>query len=519
MKKTNPVIYADFPDPDIIRVGDTYYMANTTMQYMPGCDILRSYDLLHWEWVAHAHDRLEDLPSHRLEEGNIFGLGMWAPSFRYHNGRFYITFTANDTKKTYLLTAEDPAGPWEKRTIEGFYYDNGLFFDDDGRVYIVHGQKTLRITELLPDLSGPKPGGLERIAAVDSEDAPLGFEGSHMQKANGKYYLFTCHMLLENGGMKTEDCFVADSLDGEFRHRCIINDDMGYHRLGVAQGGMIDTPEGDWYLFMFQDCGALGRAPMLLPMVFDEDGFPAIAGDGRVPKEVTVLSSARPDDPYAPLYGDDDFRWEKDETGKPRMPLFWQFCHNPANGLWSVTEREGFFRIRTRKTAGTPVLSQNILTQRAFGPRSSAEVTLDGSALKNGDTAGLISLIGCFGTIALSKEDGAFFLVMQGKPAKNDTVYGDDDFLTTVCEYERKKVSSPVVTLRCDLDLSDKKDEARFFYRENGEWHPLGITQKMYFKMDHFTGCRFGLFCQAAKTPGGAADFTDFKMTVEEDPK
>lgn len=281
--KKNPVVYSDYPDPDIIRVGDTYYMASTTMHYMPGCDILRSYDLMNWELVAHAYDVLERTPGHELEgESQVYGQGMWAPSFRYHQGTFYITFTGNDTHKTYLLTAKRPEGPWEKRNIEGFYYDNGLFFDDDGRVYIVHGQKTLWITELDAGLNGPKKGGMNRIIAQDQEDAILGYEGSHLQKHNGRYYLFTCHMLPEDGGRKTQVCFAADSLEEEFQGKCIINDDMGYHDLGVAQGGMIDTPDGDWYLFMFQDKGALGRAPVMIPMHF-EDGFPAVSGDGKVP--------------------------------------------------------------------------------------------------------------------------------------------------------------------------------------------------------------------------------------------
>ncbi|KFI90977.1 pyridine nucleotide-disulfide oxidoreductase [Bifidobacterium saguini DSM 23967] len=157
----NPVIHSDFPDPDIIRVGETYYMASTTMFLMPGCDVLKSYDLVHWELLAHAYDELDDTPAQRLEEEgrNAYGCGMWAPSLRYHDGIFSIVFTANDTKKTYVLEARDPAGPWKKRTIEGFYHDNSVLYDDDGRVYMVYGNMQLHLTELEPDLSRPKSGG------------------------------------------------------------------------------------------------------------------------------------------------------------------------------------------------------------------------------------------------------------------------------------------------------------------------------------------------------------------------
>lgn len=149
---TNPTVYTDFPDPDIIRVGDVYYMATTTMHFTPGCDILRSYDLVHWEFIAHALNIVADTPEERLEcEGaNAYGRGMWAPSLRYHRGTWYVLFAANDTHTSYLLTADDPCGPWRKRELDGFYHDSGLFFDDDDRAYVVYGQSTLRITELNP---------------------------------------------------------------------------------------------------------------------------------------------------------------------------------------------------------------------------------------------------------------------------------------------------------------------------------------------------------------------------------
>ena len=244
MVYTNPVVYTDFPDPDIIRVGDVYYMATTTMHFTPGCDILRSYDLVHWEFIAHALNIVADTPEERLEcEGaNAYGRGMWAPSLRYHRGTWYVLFAANDTHTSYLLTADDPCGPWRKRELDGFYHDSGLFFDDDDRAYVVYGQSTLRITELNPELSGPMPGGLDRVIAQDDPQADLGYEGSHLYKHDGRYYVFTCHF--PQGKGKTEACLIAESLDGAFEAREIIDDDLSFHGYGVAQGGMVDTPDG-----------------------------------------------------------------------------------------------------------------------------------------------------------------------------------------------------------------------------------------------------------------------------------
>lgn len=510
-RKRNPVVYSDFPDPDIIRVDDTYYMASTTMHYMPGCDILRSYDLMNWEFVCHAYETLDDTPGHNLEgKEQIYGQGMWAPSFCYHDGTYYVNFTANDTHKTYLLTASNPVGPWEKRTIKGFYYDSSLFFDDDGRVYIVHGQKELYLTELDEEVKGPKEGGLHRRIVCDVDEINLGYEGAHLYKKDGQYYLFTCHMLKAGNAWKTEDCFIADSLTGEFKGRCMIDDDMGYHRLGVAQGGMVDTPEGDWYIFMFQDRGALGRTPMLMSMHFDEEGFPVIGIDGKVPETVSVPST-RPGYVYEPLNGDDDFEYVPDSEGKIHLKQFWQFNHNPVNTLWSVTERPGAYRMYSGKICDSLVYGYNTLTQRTFGPESAAWVTVDGSGLKDGDYAGISAFIGCYAAAALTKEDGKFYLVMLGKPAQNDTVFGDSDFLDPAVEYERIAIDSDFVTLKVHTDFTDKTDEATCYYLVDEEWKSIGIRQKQYFKMDHFTGCRFGLFLFSTKQTGGWADFLKFR--------
>ena len=195
-----------------------------------------------------------------------------------------------------------------------------------------------------------------------------------------------------------------------------------------------------------------------------------------------------------------------------RLKLFWQFNHNPHDDLWSVTEREGAFRLRSGKVCASLPHAYNTLTQRAMGPECAAEVTVDGSAMKDGDYAGISAFLSCYGALALVKEGGVYSLVMFGKPAKDETVFGDPDFLDAAVEYMRVPVSSPEVRLKCRLDFTDKKDEAAFFYQDGDRWLPLGIRQKLYFKMDHFTGCRFGLFLFSTKVAGGHADFQKFRF-------
>ena len=302
----NPLTKLDYPDVDVIRVDDTYYMVSTTMYFMPGCEILRSYDLANWEHAAYVYDMLDGTERQCLcGEQNIYGCGMWAASLRYHKGTFYVCFVANDTHKTYLFTSESVEGPWKKQYIEGFYHDCSLFFDDDDRVYIVYGGRQIRITELKPDLSGPLEGGLDRIAVVDPWKHNLGYEGSHFYKINGKYYLFLIHSL-EDRWMRTEACYAADSLDGEFTGGDVLEDDMGYCGQGVAQGGIVDTPDGTWYAILFQDSGAVGRIPVLVPVTWKDD-YPMFGIDGRVPPSVPV-EPTRPGHTYEPLVGSDDFR-------------------------------------------------------------------------------------------------------------------------------------------------------------------------------------------------------------------
>ena len=253
----NPIIKLDYPDPDVIRVGDTYFMVSTTMHFMPGCEILRSYDLVNWEHVCYVYETLDGTPGQRLsDDESIYGKGMWAACIRFHEGKFYICFVANDTHKTYLFTAENIEGPWEKHFIEGFYHDSSLLFDDDGNVYIVYGNKDIWITQLKEDLSAPKPGGLNRIIISDEGHPGLGYEGSHIYKINGRYYVFLIHSRRDRW-FRTEACFSAESLEGKFTGKDVLEDDRGYCGQGVAQGGIVDTPWGDWYAVLFQDHGRI----------------------------------------------------------------------------------------------------------------------------------------------------------------------------------------------------------------------------------------------------------------------
>lgn len=509
--KNNPIIWADYPDPDVIRVGDTYYMVSTTMHFMPGCVILRSYDLINWEVATHVYDVLDDTPDQKLEgEKQIYGKGMWAASLRFNKGKFYVCFVANDTQKTYLFTATDINGPWTKQLIEGFYHDCSLLFDDDDRVYIMYGNTEIHLTELKNDLSGPKPDGLNRIILRETEDRYLGYEGAHFYKINGKYYAFFIHVLKSGHARRTQACFTSDSIDGEFVGGEVFDDDMGYHNFGIAQGGIVDTPDGKWYSILFQDHGAVGRIPVIVPLHF-ENGFPVF---DKKAQEYIQIKSTRPEYEYKPLIGNDDFIYEPDKNGKVRLKDIWQWNHTPTDSLWSVTERPGTYRIHSRKICNNIIYAVNTLTQRAMGPACESIVTLDGSELKNGDYAGLCFLISTYGLIALTKEEGKYYLVMLARDTDDKSIFGnliDNEFGG---EYARIPVSGNKVTLKAYGNFVDNKDECEFYYQDGEEWNKLGITHNMIWKMDQFVGCRFGLFMFSTKEIGGTAEFSKFKYNI-----
>ena len=508
---TNPITRTDYPDPDVIRVGDTYYMVSTTMYFMPGCEILRSYDLAHWEHAAYVYDRLDSTPAQRMENGsNIYGQGMWAASLRYHEGLFYICFVANDTHKTYLYRSKDINGPWEKSEIRGFYHDNSILFDDDGRVYIVYGNREIHLTELDGDLSGPKEGGTDRVILSDSADAPLGFEGSHLYKINGRYYLFMIHIPRE-AGRRTECCYAADDINGEFKGGDVVNDDMGYHNMGVAQGGIVDTPDGRWYSIIFQDSGAVGRIPVLVPVRW-ESSFPVFGDDGEIPRTLSVPDS-RPGYEYAPLVGSDDFRASADNDSFGFRSR-WQFSHEPDLSLIDHDTARGTVTVRTDRLSVNLVQAANTLTQRTVYPGCGARVTLDASCLKEGDYAGLCLLESEYAFIGVTRRDGGSKLIMAKRVIDTPDIWGERNDREPAQEIETAPLSGDVITLCAETDFTMMKDEGRFGVYENGIVRPFGETVKLRYRLDHFTGVRFGLFIFSTKETGGSAVFSNFNYVI-----
>ncbi len=489
----NPLTGMDFPDPDVIRVDDAWYMISTTMHFFPGAQILRSFDLIEWEHCAYIYDRLESTPGEILEgDENIYGHGMWAASLRHHAGKFYAVFIAHEWDRTFLFTADYVEGPWKKSYIEGIYHDPSLLFDDDGRVYIAYGGRDIRLTELKEDLSGPLPGGLDRIIVRDAPGDFLGYEGSHLYKINGKYLLFLIHSR-QREWFRTQACFIADSPDAVWAGGDVLYEDLDGLNSGVAQGGVVDTPDGRWFGVLFQDRGAVGRVPVLVPLTWNRFGYPVF---GRVEKEISNLPT-RPGRRAAPLYADDDF--DGSGGGPGGLSASWQFCHEPREGLWRCGG--GAYRVVTDKLSSALPAARNILTQRTMLPRCAAEVTMDAAGLGIGDCAGLCLLIGGWAFLGVTREQDGLFLVMRARrPGETEAE-----------EQARLPLRAPSVRLRAEADLTGSRDEARFFVCRDGVRLPVGPPHLLRFTLEHFAGCRFGLFMYSTLRPGGEAAFREFR--------
>ncbi|MCH5252282.1 MAG: family 43 glycosylhydrolase [Lachnospiraceae bacterium] len=506
----NPLLKADFPDPDVIRVGDTYYMVSTTMHFMPGCIILRSYNLSDWEILTHVYEILEDTDKERLAgKEHAYGQGMWAASLRYHKGIFYICFVANDTGKTYLYRSENIMGPWKRNLLEGFYHDNSLLFDDDGRVYIAYGNKKIYVTELNKELTGPKPGGLHKLVVQDPGQVRLGYEGTHFYKINGKYYLFFIHWKEEENARRSQACYVSEHIAGEYRGGEVLDDDRGYLNQGVAQGGIVDTPRGEWYGILFQDSGAVGRIPVLVPVTFQKD-FPVFGVEGKVPNEIKVYD-ARPDYKYEPIWGDDDFSYEADEAGNYHLHQRWEWNHIPDNRYWKIEREKKALCLTTDRICENVTRAINTLTQRLMYPGSEVSVTVNGEKLGVGDIAGICMLQGDYGLVGMKREKDGYYAIMLVRPAETENAMESPADLTVGKEIARMKLPGASVEIGVRTEFENGKDTAQFALKIDGEWKNFGQSMKLYFKLDHFCGCRAGLFCYSTEKTGGTAEFTKFR--------
>ena len=488
----NPVIFADVPDMSMIRVGDAYYMSSTTMHLSPGVPIMKSNDLINWKLVNYAYNTLADTEEMNLNNGKqTYGKGSWASCIRYHNDIYYVSTFAQTTGKTYIYTTKNiEKGPWEEHSFQPSLHDHSLFFDDDGKIYMIWGNIKLNIAELKEDFSGIKSETqqvlIEDVTAPSGGNSGLG-EGSQLFKANGKYYLF--NITWPRGGMRTVVIHRADKITGPYEGR------LAFQDLGVAQGGMIDTPDGRWFAYLFRDFGSVGRIPYIVPIQW-EDGWPVIGING---KALETLDLPMSNGLIPGIVASDEFSRKK---GEPNLPLVWQWNHNPDNRFWSVTQRKGYLRLTTGRTDSDVLMARNMLTQRTIGPVCSGTTCMDVTKMKDGDKAGLCLLQSNYGLAGVKKMDGLYYIYMVNAGSKQ------------AVEQASIPLKQKKVYFKAECDFRDRTDIARFYYSFDGKkWNAIGEPLKMTYTLIHFMGYRFGLFNYATKEPGGFVDFDYFRIS------
>ncbi len=502
----NPLTYTDIPDNDVIRVGEDYYMVSTTMYFCPGAPVMQSRDLVHWRIVDYIYDYLADDGIYNLRDGaNAYGKGQWATSLRYENGRFWALFIANDQRKTYIYSTPEIGTGWTRQVIDRPFHDASLLFED-GRVYVVWGNGEIRITELEPDFSGVKEGGVDQVLFTSPREGyNLRAEGAHVYHIGDWYYVLVIDW--PSGGPRTETCWRSRTLLGEYEPRTILQGQFDGRQDGVAQGAIVQTQHGDWYAMMFQDHGAVGRIPTLQPVTW-VDGWPVL-GEGGVPvKEFDV--NLPPDG--------QDYVWASDEFDSDRLALVWQWNHKPLDGCWSLTERPGWLRLTTGQLATGLPDARNTLTQRTFGPQCTSEVLLDGSGLKPGDFAGLSAFQSCRADIGLRRtDDGLELYAIQEVPQRGPG--------RTMTRVQKEILCVPAVkeTVQLMIRYDFDTDQAWLGYcwgevgHASGDsagvmlgWVELPEPLQMRYTLDYFTGYRSALYCYSTRELGGHADFDWF---------
>lgn len=505
---TNPLFYDEFSDPDLIRVGDDYYLTGTTMHAMPGLPVLHSRDLVNWDFLCYVTDKLDFGPAYRLENGkDIYGQGIWAPCIRYHNGKFYI-FTNVNGQTTQLYTATNPAGPWAHTKMKKSLHDlSVLFDDDDGKVYVVWGYDEVHFAELTEDLTDIKPG-TEQVIVPKGSGAG---EGCHFYKIDGRYYITNTNY----DPVCYQVCLRADKPGGPYEINVMSAEEnlgigTGWQhkdtrkgppfelvspvenyvaRIPLHQGGIVQIQSGEWWGWSMMDHNSIGRLTCLSPVTW-KDGWPYFGLPGnltRSPRTWVKPNTGFSSRSHATYQRSDDF------SATVLKPV-WQWNHVPVDNKWSLAGRKGYLRLSSL-SAKDFWTARNSLTQRAVGPESVATTEIEISGLKAGDIAGLALLNLPYAWIGISR-DG------------NTTEVRQFDQQTGKVNSEKINASRIWLRVHCNFDT----EKAGFSYSTDGAtFHPLGDTFIMVFQGRTFQGVRFSLFnFNTNGSEGGYADFNNF---------
>ncbi len=494
----NPIFWGDWPDSEVIRVGDTFYFISTSMHYVPGCPIAKSKDLVNWEMAGYALPRYDEDKRFDMKGGTLYLNGSWASTLRHHNGKFYAGFctqpAGGGTGHFSMCVADDVKGPWKRTIFPEYLYDPGLFFDDDGKAYVAHGQGDIYITPLADDALSVAGKGVKVIERG-------AIEGSHLYKIHGKYYLFC-----PSAGAGEQVCFRSDHIYGPYEKKTVMHDTRKT-QYGVHQGGLVQLKNGDWWCLIMEDRGPIGRTTRLEPVTW-VDGWPMIGRKTEKGEWIGVDTCKKPDvGATFPIVNPAT----SDEFDGKELGLQWQWNHNPDDAHWSLTERPGYMRLTAGgaldpKAGGGKTLfyARNTLTQRVQGPACEGTTELDVSGLKDGCVAGLGIFQSPYAFVGVKQEEGKRSIVMEN----------NGKTVATVADFSGK-------TVWLKAKARERGFKATFEYSLDGKtWTPIGDTLGMGLGLD-WTANRFALFNYATSDAGvgGTADFNWFRFAGIQPPE
>ncbi len=474
----NPILFADYSDPDVIRDGANYYLVASTFHFVPGIPILQSTDLVHWTIMGHVVQRMNMDPRYSMIGGNRYGKGVWAPSIRKHDGMFYVYFPT-PTEGIFVSTAAKITGPWSVPSVviaEAGLEDPCPFWDDDGKAYLIHsktGAGPLILHRMSPDGRHVLDEGTTIVD--DPEHLPV-LEGPKLYKRGGYYYIFAPF-----GGVGSGSQAVLRSrqIYGPYEHRVALA--QGSTNInGPHQGAYVETPDGEGWFVHFQSDGAHGRIVHLEPVRWEDD-WPVIGADadggptgqptpsGPIPGHPLVLSQQRPQT-------SDDF------IGRKLGPQ-WEWNHNPDDAHWSLSARPGYLRLIPMRADGL-LTARNTLTECMQDNAFEFTARLDLAGGRPGVHTGVAMF---------EKSASGLEIVQSGKERRLVFFHLQD---RTAGPF----VLHPIVQLRVRVD----GDEARYFYSlDDGETFKQlgGVTQ---IRFSWWKGSRPALFAYTtlAGTPG-----------------
>ena len=500
----NTVIRGDFPDVDVVRAGNKYYLMSTTMFYFPGATLLESDDMVNWRWCANPLEQIADDDAYNLVGGHHrYAAGMWGSAMAYHDGIFYLLLNTVSEKEGYvglLLTAANPHGPWTKKRLPRGYYDCGLMFDRDGKIYVVTGRGKIWICELDKDFNCVKE---QQVAEGGYKEWKEGLEGNRLYHIGEYYYIYNTY----GGWPSGQTCFRSKNIWGPYEEKLVVDKMIDGKVNTVHQGCLVQTPAGEWWSMLFEDLGPIGRCPNLQKVTW-KDGWPTIGenGDGRPQKVVSKEKLGVKRFVARGLATNDAFR-------DPALGLQWQWNHNPDNAKWSLSAAPGFLRLGTASVTNDLYGARNTLTQRILGYSkrdrltripSLGTVKMLTSGMKEGDVAGLAVFQDPYAMIGVEMTNGEKRIVWRTnsfrKPGAVETL--------------GPAVAGDVVYFRATVDFETGRADFSFS-TDNKDWTAFGEPFRMNYDLTIFVGNRYAIFNYATQSLGGHVDVDWF--TTESD--